>query len=278
MQLSATALAPVNSYGVLADFIRLITRRRSSSIIHTPSQRPRATQHRIAHCISRAPESHSRPTICDLSARPRGLSLGGDRRGSNPRPSLEPQSDDICFQLLPEVAESAYLSRSLCSRLPDVSGCSALGGVRSGVKWHQPLPLSPSGLIASRSTRLHAGLKLIGRGSGRPYSGAAHGSSPRSGARPPTRRLASRAPPHGPQPQRPLLCGRRFPGPSSPPYHAASPLGALVGRNRLSLRRIPCPLSWRRSQRHRRSRASLAPCHGAPRQGRCSPIRRRLWP
>src|SRR5918997_2770878 len=158
MQLSATALAPVNSYGVLADFIRLITRRRSSSIIHTPSQRPRATQHRIAHCISRAPESHSRPTICDLSARPRGLSLGGDRRGSNPRPSLEPQSDDICFQLLPEVAESAYLSRSLCSRLPDVSGCSALGGVRSGVKWHQPLPLA---LVVSS----HRDLRACTRGS-----------------------------------------------------------------------------------------------------------------
>jgi hypothetical protein len=31
----------------------------------------------------------------------------GDRRGSNLRPSLEPQSAEACFQALPYVAESA---------------------------------------------------------------------------------------------------------------------------------------------------------------------------
>jgi hypothetical protein len=35
--------------------------------------------------------------------------LKGDRRGSNPRPS-EPQSADICFWALLEIAENAYLS------------------------------------------------------------------------------------------------------------------------------------------------------------------------
>src|SRR5829696_3485828 len=36
----------------------------------------------------------------------RGLSRKGDRRSSNPRPSLEPQSADIRFRVLPDVAES----------------------------------------------------------------------------------------------------------------------------------------------------------------------------
>ncbi len=31
----------------------------------------------------------------------------GDRRGSNPQPSLEPQSADTCFRVLPDVAELA---------------------------------------------------------------------------------------------------------------------------------------------------------------------------
>jgi hypothetical protein len=53
----------------------------------------------------------------------------GDRRGSNPRPS-EPQSAHPCFQVLPNVAESAYLSRFICWWLPAVSGCCALSGVK----------------------------------------------------------------------------------------------------------------------------------------------------
>src|ERR671916_3302850 len=52
----------------------------------------------------------------------------GDRPGSNPRPSLEPQSADIRFQRLLYVAESAYLSRFPCWWLPDVAACSALSG------------------------------------------------------------------------------------------------------------------------------------------------------
>src|SRR5215203_4071415 len=56
----------------------------------------------------------------------------GDRRDSNPRPS-EPQSDDTYLLALPDVSETAYLSRFLCSRLPAVAACFALGGVRSGV-------------------------------------------------------------------------------------------------------------------------------------------------
>src|SRR3712207_2586598 len=35
----------------------------------------------------------------------------GDRRGSNPRPSLVPQSDDFRFRVLLDVAQSAYLSQ-----------------------------------------------------------------------------------------------------------------------------------------------------------------------
>src|SRR5215207_8845000 len=62
-----------------------------------------------------------------------GLSRKGDRQSSNPRPSLEPQSADSCFQELPDVAESAYLNRFPCWWLPEVSRCCALSGVRSGV-------------------------------------------------------------------------------------------------------------------------------------------------
>jgi hypothetical protein len=47
----------------------------SAPIVSIPSQRRRATQHRISDCISRAPESRPRPTICDPAARPRGLSF-----------------------------------------------------------------------------------------------------------------------------------------------------------------------------------------------------------
>jgi hypothetical protein len=57
----------------------------------------------------------------------------GDRRGSNPRPSLEPHSADPCFQALSYVAEAAVLSRFLCSQLHAVSTCCVLSGVRSGV-------------------------------------------------------------------------------------------------------------------------------------------------
>jgi hypothetical protein len=44
-----------------------------------------------------------------------------------------PQSADTCFSVLPYVAESAYLRRFICWRLPAVSARCALGGVRSGV-------------------------------------------------------------------------------------------------------------------------------------------------
>ena len=57
----------------------------------------------------------------------------GDRRDSNPC-SAEPQSANACFSILPYGAEWAYLSSFLCWRLPVVSACSALSGVRSGVK------------------------------------------------------------------------------------------------------------------------------------------------
>ncbi len=63
----------------------------------TPAAGPNRTalwflcMHRIADCIREDTESRSRLTVCDRSARPHGPSLGGDRRGSNPRPS-EPQS------------------------------------------------------------------------------------------------------------------------------------------------------------------------------------------
>jgi hypothetical protein len=87
---------------------------------------------------------------CDTSLLRRfGLSMGnrrGCRRGSNPRPSQEPQSADTCFQVLPYVAESAYLGTFLCSRLPAVSTCCVLSGVRSGVstlivRWSYVAPL-----------------------------------------------------------------------------------------------------------------------------------------
>jgi hypothetical protein len=64
----------------------------------------------------------------------------GDRRGSNPQPS-EPQSADSRFQVLLNVAESAYLSLFLCWWFPDVSGCSVLSGVSSGVNRSQPRKL-----------------------------------------------------------------------------------------------------------------------------------------
>jgi len=54
----------------------------------------------------------------------------------------EPQSADTCFQVLPEVAKSPYISRFHCWWLPAVSACCALGGVSSGVnqsghqRWH----------------------------------------------------------------------------------------------------------------------------------------------
>src|SRR5215208_5980340 len=77
----------------------------------------------------------------------------GDRRDSNPRPS-EPQSADTCFQVLPHVAESAYISLFLCSRLPAVSACSVLSGVSSGVKRDRlhlcPDPTYRTGYLAGR--------------------------------------------------------------------------------------------------------------------------------
>jgi hypothetical protein len=65
---------------------------------------------------------------------------------TNPRPS-EPQSADIRFWALPNVAETAYLSCFLCSRLPAVSRCCALGGVRSGVNhlYCERLVFAPQG-------------------------------------------------------------------------------------------------------------------------------------
>ena len=97
-----------------------------------PSRSPRATQHRISTCVRSAPESRPRSTICAHFAVPTGPLLGGDRRGSNLRPS-EPQHADTCFCVLPKVAQSAYLDGFLCSRLPTVSVCCALSGVRGGV-------------------------------------------------------------------------------------------------------------------------------------------------
>jgi hypothetical protein len=96
------------------------------------------------------PEAILELTLYDLVPYSRKLStnspylwemLGGDRRDSNPRPS-EPQSADLDFWALPFIAKSAYLTRFLCWWLPTVPGCCALSGVRRGVKWHQPLPLS----------------------------------------------------------------------------------------------------------------------------------------
>src|SRR5918994_2808557 len=81
----------------------------------------------------------------------------------HPRPSLEPQSADIRFWVLPNIAESAYLSRSLCWWLPDVSACNALSGVRSGVKWRQPVPL-PGWALSHRGPHLgwHPDVQRIG--------------------------------------------------------------------------------------------------------------------
>jgi hypothetical protein len=57
----------------------------------------------------------------------------GDQQGSNPRPSLEPQSAVPCCGVLPFVAESAQISRFTCLRLPTVPAGCAHGGVSSGV-------------------------------------------------------------------------------------------------------------------------------------------------
>src|SRR5829696_3578988 len=69
------------------------------------------------------------PDPSRLVCGPRGHEEG-DRRGSNPRPPLEPQSADSCFWALLDVAESAYLRRFPCWGLPVVSGCCALSGVK----------------------------------------------------------------------------------------------------------------------------------------------------
>jgi hypothetical protein len=60
--------------------------------------------------------------------------LESDRQDSNPLPS-EPQSADIGCSALLWVAESAYLSPFLCSRLRAIAACCALGGVSSGVNF-----------------------------------------------------------------------------------------------------------------------------------------------
>ncbi len=91
-----------------------------------------ATPHRITDRIGRALKSRPRLTVFDRSARPHGPSLGGDRRGSNPRTS-KPESADTRFRELHHVAGSAYLSRFLCRLLPTVSACCAPGGVSGGV-------------------------------------------------------------------------------------------------------------------------------------------------
>jgi hypothetical protein len=53
---------------------------------------------------------------------------GGDRRGSNPRPS-EPQSADICCGRLHVVAETAYFSRIARIATTSYTGPNILGGV-----------------------------------------------------------------------------------------------------------------------------------------------------
>jgi hypothetical protein len=43
--------------------------------------------------------------VVEMRATGHVLVVEGDRRDSNPRPSLEPQSADMCFSVLPYVAE-----------------------------------------------------------------------------------------------------------------------------------------------------------------------------
>jgi hypothetical protein len=55
-----------------------------------------------------------------------------DSRGLRPNAS-EPQSEDIGFCVLPNVAKPAYLSRIVCWWSHTVAACCAPGGVSSGV-------------------------------------------------------------------------------------------------------------------------------------------------
>jgi len=94
--------------------------------------------------------------------------------------SLYTQSADTCFQALPDVAESAYLSRFLRWGLPTVSGCCALSGVRSGVS--TPSCAVPSGAPYHRdegreahekakATYYQTGQRVGFRGEARPLPG-----------------------------------------------------------------------------------------------------------
>jgi hypothetical protein len=53
----------------------------------------------------------------------------GGRRGSNPRPSLEPQSADIGCHVLLQVAKSAYQSQIAPMATTSNDGQNTLGGV-----------------------------------------------------------------------------------------------------------------------------------------------------
>jgi hypothetical protein len=69
------------------------------------------------------------PVVSEWYQDGRQLESDGGSNGTDRRPS-EPQSADICFWVLPYVAESAYLNRLLCLRLPGVPRYCALSSVK----------------------------------------------------------------------------------------------------------------------------------------------------
>src|SRR5919107_5462782 len=71
------------------------------------------------------------PVVSDWYRDERQLQSDGRSNGKASRPS-ESQSAVVCFYASPDIAESAYLSRFLCSRLLAVSAYCALSGVKSG--------------------------------------------------------------------------------------------------------------------------------------------------
>src|SRR5215218_582862 len=69
------------------------------------------------------------PVVTEWYQEERPLQSDGRSNGTDPRPPQESQSADIGCHGLPGVAQTTYLSGSLCWWLPAVSGYCALSGV-----------------------------------------------------------------------------------------------------------------------------------------------------
>ena len=98
----------------------------------------REEQHHPHHASQAAQGPGGRRRGRGLARRIRFTCAEYERASGGTRSPSEPQSVDLCFQVLPQVARTAYLGRCPCARLRFVSVCCALGGVRSGVREGKP--------------------------------------------------------------------------------------------------------------------------------------------